>query len=349
MSYSVHQHWDPLQTCVVGRPYSPEFFSFIKNSKTRQRFETLVEETEQDYQQLENTLKKFNVNVIRPEIPAQLNVGDRWVPPPVAPRDYFIMIHDQLWVPAHPNQQHALRTQVDPVIDQAQHNVKLSMYNGIFDHVREQGNTINFTDLDVVSGCFVSRIGKDLYFATQSNDENQNKLLQQVDQLFPDSRNRVVNAGGHGDATYCPVVPGLIVSLRDIPTYADTFPDWEVVYLPPSDYADTAEFRHSMKINRGRWFLPEFEKDQNLINVVEHYFDSWIGNASETVFDVNMLVIDTKNVIISSHNNQVESALARHGVTAHVVNLRHKYFWDCGIHCATNDLSRAGTLQDWFK
>jgi hypothetical protein len=200
-----------------------------------------------------------------------------------------------------------------------------------------------------VSGCFVSRIGQDLYFATQSYDENQNQLLAQVNKQFPSTRNHIVNAGGHGDATYCPVTPGLIISLRDIPTYADTFPDWEVVYLPPSDYAKTAEFRSSMKMNRGRWNIPGFESDPNLAHMVDHYFDSWVGNASETVFDVNILVIDQKNIVVSSHNDQVEEACARHGIEVHVVPFRHRYFWDAGIHCITNDLSRDGTVQNYFK
>ena len=224
-----------------------------------------------------------------------------------------------------------------------------SCYQNIFDDVAKQGNQLQYTDLDVVSGCFVSRIGQDLYFATQSYDEDQNQLLAQVDQRFPNTRNQIVNAGGHGDSTYCPVAPGLIISLRDVPTYADTFPGWEVVYLPPSDYADTDEFRSSMRLNRGRWNIPGFESDPNLAHMVDHYFDSWVGNASETVFDVNILVIDQKNIVVTSHNDQVEAACARHRIEVHVIPFRHRYFWDAGVHCITNDLSREGTIQNYFK
>jgi hypothetical protein len=158
-----------------------------------------------------------------------------------------------------------------------------------------------------------------------------------------------VNAGGHGDATYCPVTPGLIISLQDIPTYADTFPDWEVVYLPPSNYEHMREFQASMRINRGRWHIPGFDQDSNLINTVEYYFEDWVGNVCETVFDVNILVIDHKNIVVSSHNDQVEQACARHGIEVHVSPFRHRYFWDAGIHCITNDLDRQGTLQSFFK
>jgi len=232
--------------------------------------------------------------------------------------------------------------------DLDQHRAKLACYQNIFQDVRDQGNQVQYTDLDVVSGCFVSRIGQDLYFATQSYDEDQGLMLTRINQQFPNTRNKIVNAGGHGDSTYCPVTPGLIISLRDVPTYSDTFPDWEVVYLPASTYADTAEFRSSMKHNRGRWNIPGFESDPDLVHIVEHYFESWVGNASETVFDVNILVIDQKNIVVSSHNDQVEQACARYGIEVHVSPFRHRYFWDAGIHCITNDLNRQGKINNYF-
>jgi hypothetical protein len=218
----------------------------------------------------------------------------------------------------------------------------------VFDTIRKQGNSIVETDLDFINGCFVSRLGDNLFFATQTYHDDKQAILNQVNQLFPTTQNRVVNSGGHGDAVYCPVAPGLIISLNDVPTYADTFPGWEVVYLPPSNYAHMREFEYSMKRNKGRWFMPGFEQDQTLINMVDHYFDEWVGQVSETVFDVNILIVDPKNIVVSTHNDQVEAACARRGIEVHVVPFRHKYFWDCGIHCVTNDLHREGHSQNWF-
>lgn len=386
--YSVYQHWDPLEVCLVGRTYPPEFYQMIANAQTRQRFERMAEETEEDYQRLIDLLtKRFGVRVFRPEFPEDLNelfVEGKWVQPPTAPRDYFLMIEDRFWVPTVPNASHAwsvfyrnyklphwpdfvrptdFLAEMDSMThepmrrefakfqkqDQAQLDAKLNFYTHVFDDIRAQGNEIVETDLDFINGCFVSRIGHNLFFATQTYHDDKQAILDQVNALFPRTENRVVNAGGHGDATYCPVTPGLIISLQDIPTYADTFPDWEVVYLPPSDYAHMREFEHSMKRVKGRWFLPGFEQDQNLINMVDYYFDEWVGQVSETVFDVNMLIVDPKNVVVSAHNDRVEAACARYGIEVHVVPFRHKYFWDCGIHCVTNDISRRGTMQDFFK
>jgi glycine amidinotransferase len=68
----------------------------------------------------------------------------------------------------------------------------------------------------------------------------------------------------------------------------------------------------------------------------------------ETVFDVNMLVIDPTNVMVTNYNKQVFDALDRFGITPHVVPFRHRYFWDGGIHCVTLDLDRQGQMQDFF-
>lgn len=382
MSYSVYQHWDTLKECIVGKTYPPEFYSWIKNTETRTRFEKLAEETEEDYQHLIHLLtNKFGVNVVRPSFPddiEQLYINGKWVQPPTAPRDYFIMIHDKFWVPRVPNASHAwsvcyrqnkedwmedfvrpqdfyntypeYKSKMDNALtefavkDQNHLDAKLGFYKHIFEQI-EQNSNIIYTDLDFINGCFVSRLGDDLFFATQTYYDDKQKILDQVNQLFPDTRNHVVNAGGHGDSVYCPVTPGLIISLNDIPTYKDTFPDWEVVYLPDSDYSHMRKFERSMKINKGRWFMPGFEKDQNLIHMVDHYFDEWVGEVHETVFDVNILIVDPKNIIVSSHNDRVEEACARHGIEVHVSPFRHKYFWDCGIHCVTNDLHREGARQ----
>jgi hypothetical protein len=377
--YSVYQHWDPLKVCMVGKTYPPEFYSWISDPTTRNRFERLSYETEEDYQVLIKLLQKFDVEIVRPEFPTDLNelyIDGKWVQPPTAPRDYFIMIQDRFWIPQVPNHSHAwsvfyrrhkLGWWPDYVrpndfyeawpeyaqdfkekfakfcqVDQQHLDAKLKLYSKIFDQIRDQGNEVVCTDLDFINGCFVSRIGDDLYFATQTYYDNKQAILEQVNELFPDTRNHVVNSGGHGDAVYCPVTPGLIISLNDVPTYADTFPGWEVVFLPPSNYAHMREFEFSMKRNKGRWFMPGFEQDNNLIKMVDHYFDEWVGQVSETVFDVNILIVDHKNIVVSTHNDQVEQACARHGITVHVSPFRHKYFWDCGVHCVTNDLNRVG-------
>jgi len=40
--------------------------------------------------------------------------------------------------------------------------------------------------------------------------------------------------------------------------------------------------------------------------------------------------------------------MERHGVTCHVLPMRHQFFWDAGTHCHTLDLDRQGEITDYF-
>jgi arginine deiminase len=98
-----------------------------------------------------------------------------------------------------------------------------------------------------------------------------------------------------------------------------------------------------------RWWIPGFEHDADLVDLVETYFPHWTGYVEETLFDLNMIVIDPKNVIVCHYNKQIFDALSARGITAHVVPFRHRYFWDGGIHCITSDLHREGSMQNYFS
>jgi N-dimethylarginine dimethylaminohydrolase len=193
----------------------------------------------------------------------------------------------------------------------------------------------------------VSRIGQDLYFGSYKA-EPYAEMKRYAAAQFPDYRSHVIETFGHTDGTFCPVAPGLIVSLHDIPTYAETFPGWEVVYLPDQSWAKVQGFMTLKQKNQGRWWIPGFEQDQDVIDCVETWLSHWVGYVEETVFDVNMLTIDPTNVIVNNYNEKVFEAFDRHGITAHVIPFRHRYFWDGGIHCITLDLARQGEKQDFF-
>lgn len=367
--YSVYQHWDPLKVCVVGRSYPPEFYSWIQIPHVRELFERIALETEEDYQGIIKKLQEFNVEVLRPNLPTQNFVKGKFVPPPMTPRDDHIMIgntfysdhfdcvkfyktvKDSTWpecnsyteflaLPQHIqhecNHVHNLSTYLDPV------------YKDILNHIQLQGNVVQSRPGRNLNGAMVTRIGRDLYFGTEDYDTDQTAYKTFVNGEFPCYRNHIVNTGGHSDGTYCPVCPGLIISLYDVPTYADTFPDWEVVYLPEQSWHAVKPFLDLKQKNKGRWWIPGFEYDQDVVNLVDTWLGRWTGYVEETVFDVNMLIVNPKNVLVFNYNKTVFDALDRYGITPHIVPFRHRYFWDGGIHCVTSDLHRTGVQQDFF-
>jgi hypothetical protein len=372
--YSVYQHWDPLKVCVVGRSYPPEFYSWITMPHVRSLFEKIAIETEEDFQAIIKKLEEFGVEVLRPDLAKTPFVDGRILPPPMTPRDFTVMIgntfynnygfdfknfylkiKDPLW-PECDNLDDFYK--LPEVIKKECVNIfKLNEqineyhdYSLIFNRIKKQGNTINnFTNVQNINGAMVSRMGKDLYFGTEQYNQDTIELKKLIDSEFVNTRNHIVNTGGHSDGTYCPVCPGLIISLRDVPTYKNTFPDWEVVYLPGQSWSAVQPFLDLKTKNAGKWWIPGFEHDTDVINVVEQWLGHWTGSVEETVFDVNMLIIDPKNVMVFNYNKQVFDALERYGITPHIVPFRHRYFWDGGIHCVTSDLHREGTMQDYFK
>jgi hypothetical protein len=228
---------------------------------------------------------------------------------------------------------------------------------GLYDHVIAQviaqGNTVKQNVFknsrnDVANTAMVSRIGCDLVFGTTSLDQDRSKLLAVINNEFTHTRNYVVNTGGHTDGTFCVVCPGLVISINENINFDKCFPGWEVIVVPPPDWSKIQSFVDLKQKNCGRWWIPGFEHDQDVVNLVEDVLSHWTGYVEETVFDINMLIIDPKNVMVSNYNKTVFDALERYGITPHLIPLRHRYFWDGGIHCMTSDLHREGSMQDYF-
>ena len=371
--YNVYQHWDPLRVCVVGRSYPPDFYSWVTHAQTRNLLEKIAEETEQDYQKIITKLESFGVEVIRPTCADSLGnrIYKEIPPPPMTPRDQFVMIgntfyrtHETPWEifyksikddswPCSVNSIYELDPgQQKECIDifgwQQDDLCHQYAYQNIIDKVASQGNMIRRSPLDIITGSMVTRLGRDLYFGTNTYHDDLEQLQKGVDLEFIHTRNHIVNTGGHSDGTYCPVCPGLIISLEDVPTYSKTFPGWEVIYLPHQSWDLIKPFLNLKAKNKGRWWIQGEQIEDHFIQFVDTWMSDWVGYVEETVFDVNMLIIDPKNVIVFNENDRVFNALDRYGLTPHVIPFRHRYFWDGGIHCVTLDLDRQGSMQEFF-
>lgn len=402
--YSVHQPWDPLKVCVVGKSYAPEFYSFIKNARLRNLFEKIATETEEDFQNLIALLEKFNVKVVRPNVPTvqldRLLTENRRIPGPVSmiPRDQMAMIGSKFFVfpydlitlkssgrdlqvtnwteknynllkgPNWPQSftpyeqlptwaQKECETRFkfikgDNRDDIVKKTSEFEWWSPVTDLVRSAGNQIienQYHDiLNQIPANGVTRIGKDLFFGMTEASLEIDKIKQLTDYFFPEYRNHIVTTGGHIDGCFSPVKPGLIISIMDMPTYSKTFPGWEVVYLQGESWSKVKPFLDLKKKNQGRWWIKDSEYDTELIDYVETWLQDWVGYVEESVFDVNILVIDQQNVIVNGYNKKAFDAFARHGITPHICPIRHRYFWDGGIHCVTLDLDREGEQQDWF-
>jgi N-dimethylarginine dimethylaminohydrolase len=403
---SVHQHWDPLKVCAVGRSYPPEFYSFIENSKVRSVLERIAIETEKDYQKLITLLRSFNVQIIRNDISDNFEDhfwAGQYSPPPMTPRDHTAMIGEIFFMPGEnygwspfdrrsyfaeefssmrnknltPEEKEkilislqdkfntvpkeyksiAINT-IKQVIRSINHNPlttfpnnkKFNTFYSIEKFVKDQGNTVLHDKY--VNAATTTRVGRDLYFGTVLEKEplrNTKKYVSEVEKLISSYyRTHIVNCKTHSDSCFSVVKPGLIVSLSNVQNYEKTFPGWEVVYLPNQSWNKVQSFLDLKNKNQGKWWVPGEELNDDFTYFVETWLKDWVLYVEETVFDVNMLVIDEHNVVCNNYNKEVFDAFDRHGITPHIVNFRHRYFWDGGLHCITSDLDRRGTMQDYF-
>ena len=407
MTYSVYQHWDPLNVCVVGRSYPPEFYSWIENPRLRSLFERIAIETEEDLSNVQRKLEEFNVKVVRPNTPNVLVdsflTSNNRVPGPTGmiPRDQMTMIgenfflfphehtavkssgrfvdlndwdqqkYDQLKGPDWPDKftkfldlpdwiKHEVAEDFNITVNETNEHfeeivTKAGLYNWwgpVIDEVKANGNKIytNLEDsaLNLLTVNGIWRIGKDLYLGSGNHVDKDILHSQISEKYFPEYRCHYISTDGHIDGCFSPLVPGLILSIADMDSYAETFPDWEVVYLQGESWNKIKPFLALKEHNQGKWWIKGHEYDDELTQYVETWLTDWVGYVEESVFDVNILVIDEKNVIVSNYNKKAFDAFERYGVTPHVCPLRHRYFWDGGLHCVTADLDRTGKMQDHF-
>jgi glycine amidinotransferase len=211
---------------------------------------------------------------------------------------------------------------------------------------RENLRLGNKPDL-MITTANICRVGKDLFWDTPSkNKTDTNSIADEwIDQGF---RVHVSHRGYHSDAVFCVVKPGCIVSLNDVQNYEEEFPGWDVLYLPDQGWDKISPFVKMKQKVGGRWWLEGEEQNDQLIEFVNTWLNDWVGYVEETVFDVNMLSIDQNTIICNNYNKAVFEHFKKHKVEPIIFNFRHRYFWDGGVHCITQDLYREGKQEDYF-
>jgi len=406
--FSVHQHWDPLQVCAVGRSYPPEFYDYIENPRVRSILERIAIETEEDYQKLIKILKSFNVKIVRNDISENREDhfwAEHYSPPPMTPRDHTAMIGEKFYMPGaefgynifddmldyeeefstlqsikkltsrekivfHKKLQNTLEkkdiperkrylSKVESIIRSINHNPlttfpnnkKFNTFGSIEKFLKDHNTEIIYDKY--INNSTITRVGKDLYIGVKINDietSSFKEYLRKINQYFSSGKYRIhiVDVRTHGSDVFIPIKPGLIIGLNGVENYNKTFPDWEVVYLPGQKWDKVKQFQDLKKKNKGKWWVPGEELDDDFVDFIESWLKHWVIYAEENIFDANMLIINPTNVIVNNYNKNVFDAFDRHGITAHICNFRHRYFWDGGLHCITSDLSREGTRKNYF-
>jgi hypothetical protein len=345
--FNVWNKWDPLKTVMLGDCYGPEFFRDIKNPRIRSALDRIATETKEDLEYYETVLKKFGCEVLRPSINAKEsilehidkhdNMGNKLqgVPrSPLQPRDCQMVIGDKL-IFTHLGDHRGIK---DSIIKNYP-NKSMMRVLGLGE------------DLDKrISAPFFTLVGKDLYIDIHPYNNVTEKHIKKIrDWTDLPIRINTVRIGGHNDGVFHTVKSGAILSLRDIQDYQNTFPGWEICYLPDQGWEAPIEGFLKIKSKvKGKWWVPGEEENDEFTYFVETWLQDWVGYCEESVFDVNVLMLDDRYVCVNNYNETAFAFFKKHKIEPIIIPWRHRYFWDGGLHCITLDLYREGEMQDYF-
>lgn len=301
--WSVTNQLDKLDVCIVGRAHNSEYYpSDIQN---------IINETNQDLDDISDLLKTFNVTVLRP------SNKRHFLKAPVTPRDWLGMIGDTFFVETYNSIWKDLRGKDwpnDAPTDLAEWS---SLDSNIKNELLNSFNINNISELQKYEYANVRDIVNTV--------ANTNKVIKdtKIDtaMVVRLGKKLIVGTWPHFD------YPKLV---------QEYFPNHEIHVVDSQGHLDgcISVVSDNLIISRNdiKCDVPGFETVY--IDHTKHNGDP------ETVFDVNMLVIDRENVLCLVKNIQVKQILEQNNINTHYVNFRHHEFWDAGLHCLTSDLNR---------
>lgn len=377
--YNIWNKWDPLKVCMLGNNYAPEFFDGL-GTKAEAPLKRICEETLEDLHGFKNILQDFGVEVIQPEMDNTQRFIDNPIEyprGPLQPRDNQVVLGNVLY---SDNSDHASIVQAlkkyGPV-NIPNSNLELpcimskdeyqsiagSDYPKYEDFKQNRTNkdyflpnvwqelvTMYRMDSQSLTSAMAFPLGNRIDVGVLDfNNLDECILREKYTELDKFTNVNFLPMEGHSDGNYHPIKPGAILSLHDVQTYEKMFPGWDVCYLPDQSWKKVKDFRNLKKQNAGKWYLAGETENTEFTNFVETWLKDWVGYVEETVFDVNVLMLDEHHCCVSnSSNEKVNAFLKKHNVEPVYVPWRHRYFWDGGLHCITLDLYREGKQKDYF-
>jgi len=332
--------WQPLEEVIVGRAYTPDYFDFIDDAQVRNQLQQILSETAEDLDALSRVIEQSGARVRRPtlmdkDLFVRQQVQGQGAPlPPLTPRDWQITLGQKL-----------LRvlpmTELDSICAEYADQV-INPHNGSWDPT---------CILNGASASCIVRVGRDVFF-DNSDFLRPDQTAWIVEHcLGPEYRVHEAVTDGHGDAVFAILKPGVILSSKhDMHLHlAEDFPGWDVLKIWDSSIwaaMEVGKFKYESA--PGAWYVQGQTPTPEFTQFVDTYLKKWTGFVAETVFDVNCLVLDESTVIFSAYNKEVFAFCERHHITPIVSELRHSYFWDGGISCCTQDLTRRGGLESYL-
>jgi len=318
-----HNSWSQLEETWLGDVYPASWYDHL-TPDVRDVFQQITEITQQDLAIIQNKLESFGIVVRRPEYNSINDFVDHngiLKKPEICPRDTFLTVGNTLLTP---------------------YNINPSWKSVLASYNQEQ---VAKGANHVINGANVVRVGRDVVIDTDIFDISEINFNLTP---FKDYRLTWVKNGGHMDGCFAILRPGLILANQYFADYEKTFPGWECIFLNEPTYTQHIKYPPPGGEYNGKFYAEEISFNQSFNDHVIRHAQDWIGNYTETYFELNCLVINESNVMMLGYNQGLENTLAARGITVHWVPFRCRGFWDGGMHCITTDIRRQSSIVDYF-
>lgn len=337
MIVNSHNNWSKLEEVWLGDVYPINWYDHLTPS-VRDCFYELTEKTKNDLEIISNKLKEFGVVVRRPEykvIDDHINKFGQLVKPQICPRDHFSVVGNTLRI---------------------NDELFAKSWQTTLDFYRQHGADILFDPWFPASSSMV-RIGRDLYLDFWKPDTDngvvQNQIIEEFNNYyldkFNDYRVHLLFNGGHIDGCFSAVHPGILLTTDYFSYYNETFPNWHCIHCTKPEFAkDMPVIKTNAPGYNGRWYLPDFNGNKKFNDHILQHAQDWVGDYTETYFEINCLVIDEKNILFLGEHESIFKELEKFGITAHSLPFRTRSFWDGALHCLTLDIRRQSEIKDYF-
>jgi len=351
---SVYSEFQRLEKIIVGSPYPPSYFDAVEDSEAREGLQKIAYETEEDCNKLSQIFRDFGAEVLRPqninplfkENGKKCLISDgRWESAfpntPLWPRDLTLALGTKLASVYSRNLGRWVEGQAfySILFEQFQKGADwVSMPPPVLNQQAESYSEYGDNSLLGHAACFL-KCGKDV-FHSQPGDvlkggRGTKAGLEWVKRQFPEFEFHPFNMTGHIDGKIALLKPGLVLSWVEKDMLPTRLQNWETIRLTSKEPLPE-EF---VKL-RSKRFYKDF---------IVKWLNEWIGSVDETYFDVNVVSLDEKTVVLNSTNLDLMRQLESRGIECIPFDFRHRHFWDGGLHCMTLDLRRHGPMENYFS
>ena len=324
--------FQPLEEVWIGGAY-PEKFYRNKPQEVYERFAYITEQTIKGFNNLENKLTELGVRVQKPKFTEHLidyqDTMGNLIKPPVCPRHWAITVGNELWINPQGYQEEPYQHVIDGYKKNGEHVV-------ILDRETDHRAWLGFAGMVRLGNKIIIDTGYEM-----QNIETKGHVMNAVMKLQDMGYDIEMTQGGYNDTVFCPIKENIIFSSyrgeKDF--YANSLPGWEVFKIDDPKIKGNGSWWSSLN----NYYSPVFNKD------VEEYAKEWIDDKSASVFSMNMLIVDGKNVVCIAEHEEAFKKMEQIGITPHVVDFPAKTFWDGGIHSITLDIRRSGGCVKYFN